>query len=457
MHSLKKRLLAAACLGSMSACALAAVSAEEAKQLGGPVLTEFGAEKAGNKEGTIPAYTGEGVKPPSSYNPKDGGQRPSPYSEKPLFSITAQNAAQYADKLDGMIAMFKKYPNFRMDIYPTHRTQVYPQYVLDNTLKNATACKTISKELVVQGCYGGFPFPLPKTGAEVMWNHLLAFEGLAWTGITGAWSITSTGGAVFQAASNQVQSTPFFDPAKTTPAVGKDTYWRIRIDFEGPARKVGEKLVVIDAVDSLNVGRRAYQYIPGQRRVKLAPDLAYDTPSPTAGGVGVMDEGKGFLGALDRYDWKLLGKKEKYVMYNNFDLANYKVCPDEKVMIKNFANPDCVRWELHRVWVVEAKLKPGFRHIYHRRVLYWDEDTYSAGSAENYDAAGTLYRISTQMSYPFYEATGTASDASMFYDLQTGQWAWQGSVGRSGWGYTFIKDKPESWYSPETLAGEGIR
>jgi hypothetical protein len=164
-------------------------------------------------------------------------------------------------------------------------------------------------------------------------------------------------------------------------------YWAFRADADAPARRAGERLVLIDPLDVKSVGRRAYQYIPGQRRVKLSPDLAYDTPAPMAGGSATMDDALVFLGALDRYDFRLVGKKEKFIMYNNFKMNDRGGCDDKAILTRNFPNPDCVRWELHRVWVVEAKLKSGFRHIYQRRMFYWDEDSYSAGVAENYDAA----------------------------------------------------------------------
>ncbi|RQR22051.1 DUF1329 domain-containing protein [Burkholderia sp. Bp9143] len=155
--------------GSMQIChtALAAVTAEEAKQLGGDKLTAFGAEKAGNKEGTIPPYTGTGVHAPASYDWKDPGQRPSPYDDKRLYTITAQNYTQYTDKLDGLTELFNRYPAFQMQVYPSHRDIVFPAYVQANSIKNATSCKAVRDELVLGGCYGGVPFAIPKTGNEV--------------------------------------------------------------------------------------------------------------------------------------------------------------------------------------------------------------------------------------------------------------------------------------------------
>jgi Protein of unknown function (DUF1329) len=439
--------------------ALAAVSAEEAKQLG-TTLTAIGAEKAGNKEGTIPAYTGEGVKPPANYDPKKPQDRPNPYAnEKPLFSITAQNAAQYADKLDGTMELFKKFPDFRMDIYPTHRSSTVPKWVADNTIKNATACKGTGNDLKLEGCYGGYVFPIPKNGTQVMWNHLTAYEAESWQGFSRAYIVANTGKVTQVSGDDYVQQSDFYDPAKTTPSTSETIYWKVRVDSVEPPRKAGEKLVLIDPLDILGVGRRAWQYIPGQRRVKLAPDLAYDTPAPTGGGVITMDDAKVFLGSLDRYDWKMLPKKEKFIMANSFMMTDKGRCSDKVVLTKSFMNPDCVRWELHRVWVVEAKIKPGFRHIYPHRFFYWDEDNYAGGGSEQFDAAGKMYRQSYAVAFPFWttEGAGTAGDGTVTYDLNTGNYFQQGTDASPGQGKWIIQAKKPLYFSPEALAGEGIR
>ena len=238
-------------------------------------------------------------------------------------------------------------------------------------------------------------------------------------------------------------------------------YWRIVQDNLGPARKVGEKLLVIDSLDMVDVGRRVWQYIPGQRRVKLAPDLAYDTPSPNSGGASTMDDAKGFMGAMDRFDFKLIGKKEKYILQNAFTLNDHTAaCNNDKVHTNAyFPLPDCMRYELHRVWVVEATLKPGFRHVYSKRKFYWDEDAPGAGAIENYDGAGKLYRVGVQQSYPFSAETGGGSfDNTFITDLQTGIWASQGALGFKGSGWQPSKEHwSEIKFSPEAIAGAGIR
>lgn len=456
----KSRFIAAAAAALLAQMATAAVSPEEAKQLGGDKLTVFGAEKAGNKEGTIPAYSGKAPKAPASYNHKDPGQRPDAYNDKPLFSINAQNAGQYADKLDAWVDVFKKYPDFRMDVYPSRRDVAYPKYVLDNTLKNATSCKAVDNELKLEGCYGGMPFPIPKTGNQVMWNHLIQYVAHAYITKSSSYITPPDGKAVLQGTTEGIQQYDYFDAKRTTPNPSDVLYWQYRQNSLAPARQVGEGLVILDSLDMAGKGRRAYQYIPGQRRVKLAPNLAYDTPSPQSGGASTMDDAKAFMGALDRFDFKLIGKKEKYIPYDTFGVASDKVCSTEKfVNHAHFPNPDCVRWELHRVWVVEATLKPGYRHVYQKRRFYWDEDVPGAGTAENFDAGGKLYRLVAQLTYPGYEGDGISvmPDTGFQLDMQTGMWFVQGVHNAPGQGFSTTTPHDTRYFSPDALAAQGLR
>ena len=459
----KLKFVVAAITATFAGSALAAVSAEEAKQLG-TTLTPWGAEKAGNKEGTIPAYTGEATKVPASYDRKEPGQKPDPFNEKPLFSITAQNYTKYADKLDGMVEMFKRYPNYRMDIYPTHRNWTYPKYVIDNTLKNATSCKAIKGELALDGCYGGYPFPIPKTGNQAMWNHMTQFEAHSYEGLVETFVTPISGAPVRQVLTFLTQTYPYYDPAKTGPHPSDLIFWQVRTSDKSPARQVGGSVVLLDPLDWTTGGRRAYQYIPGQRRVKLAPDLAYDTPSPYSGGGQTMDDQKGFLGSLDRFDFKLMGKKEKFIPYNNYAMFDAKTCPSDKAFsTPGFANPDCMRWELHRVWQIEATLKSGYRHVYKKRTFFWDEDAPGSGVAENYDASGKIYRIITPLSFPFDETPGgvggIAGSAFLSNDLITGVGGTggTGACPDKGCGTTPAAVRPPSWYQPEAMAAAGVR
>jgi len=457
----RNTLILAATIGLIaSSTSLAAVSADEAKQLG-TTLTPWGAIKAGNKDGSIPPYTGP-LKPPASYDPSKPGVRPDPFAdEKPLFSVTAANMSQYADKLaEGVKAMLKKYPTYRLDVYPTHRTANYPKRYLDNTVKNATQCKTESDGLQISGCLGGLPFPIPKTGSEVMWNRAFQYDSYSLVFHGGRnYVMGNTGQLVLAGGFEQWLHYENFDPKNADKVIERDAYYmKNRADWDRPARKAGEKFLVLDSVDMVDVGRRAWQYLPGQRRVKLAPDLSYDTPSPVGGGALTMDDNSVFFGALDRYDWKLIGKKEMFIPANSYKISDPKLCPSSVAYMKDHLNPDCVRWELHRVWVVEADLKPGKRHVYPKRVFYWDEDLPAAGMGDNYDAAGKVYRFSHGLPITLYESEGQGHVTSQWvtYDLATGVYARQQDLTDEG-SVVVKAPPPNTFFSPEAIASGGVR
>ncbi|MDR2837795.1 MAG: DUF1329 domain-containing protein [Azonexus sp.] len=436
---------------------------DEIKKLGSS-LTVWGAEAGANADGSIPAYVPGGVKPPASYDPSKPGFRPDPYAnEKPVLTITAANMAQYAGKLtEGVKEMLKKYPTFRMDVYPTHRTASYPKYILDNTMKNAATCKLADSLLQLAGtCYGGVPFPIPKNGAEVMWNRTMKYDQYAYQSPSQTSTmVTPQGKAVLTGAFEYWQTFPLNKPGRTTPIANDEIIEYGRVDWTGPTRKAGEILVLHDAVDMVGVGRLAWSYSPGQRRVKLSPDVAYDTPSPAGGGIGTVDETQVFYGAQDRYNYKLVGKKEIYIPYNEFKIHDPQICSDEKVYTPHHLNPDCVRWELHRVWVVEATLKEGKRHVYPRRTIYWDEDIFAVGMSDNYDDAGKIYRVTWNHYYPFYETTGHNTHEFVVHDMPGGGYVRQAYT-PAGVGMMVVTKpedaKPASYYQPAAIAQGGVR
>lgn len=458
----KRICLAALMLAAVAGESMAASNAEDIARLGKD-LTPWGAEKAGNADGSIPAYNGR-LRPPASYDPAKPDIRPDPFvDEKPLYSVTAANLDEHAERVsEGFKAMLRKYPGFRMDVYPTHRTANYPDYVLDNTRKNAATCELTEDRLQLAGtCYGGVPFPIPQNGSEVMWNRTLKYDQFGYSSPRQVSTlVNANGGKVLTARWAVWQTFPHYDPARSEP-IGKDEITEyLRIEYNAPARKAGEKLVIHDSVDMLDIGRRAWSYLPGQRRVKLSPDIAYDTPGPSNGGVGTVDDTQVFYGAHDRYDFKLLGKREMYIPYNTFKLNDPTLCSDDKLLTPNFLNPDCLRWELHRVWAVEATLKPGKRHVYPRRVFYFDEDLPAVGMGDNYDEAGKIYRVTAMHYQPFYESTGHNSHEFVIYDLASGAYVRQDYNEAGGPAMTVTppeQAKASLFYQPASLSGSGVR
>lgn len=437
-----------AAIGTLAAHA--AVTPEEAKALGA-TLTPVGAEKAGNKDGSIPAYTGGLTTPPAGFKAGDG-LRPDPFAaDRPKVAIDAKNMAQFGDKLtEGTKALMQKYPDFRIDVYPTHRSVAFPKFVTDNTEKNATRAKTTNNGLSMEGAHAGFPFPIPKTGNEAMWNHLVRFNGPAYESKYRNLNVDANGHVALATEGQSVQEYPFWDNAKASA----ETYWRLKLSYTAPARRAGEALLIVDPLDIGTKDRHAWSYLPGQRRVKVAPDLSFDTPNPGTAGATTFDDTFIFNGSMERYDFKLVGKKEMFVPYNDYK-AVYGSKQDD-LLKPNHLNPDLVRWELHRVWVVDATLKQGKRHVYSKRTFYLDEDSWAAVASDEYDARGQLWRTGFAYMTPSYDVPAPYTDMFGHYDLVSRVYSVTGFIAETG-GMRQVKALPEREWTADALAGAGIR
>jgi hypothetical protein len=443
-------LAAAAAMLSAAVPAHAAITAEEARALG-TTLTGVGAEKAANKDGTIPAYTGGVTTLPAGYKSGDG-IRANPFAgDKPRLSINAKNMAQHADQLtEGAKALLQKYPSFRVDVYPTQRSAAFPKWVIDNTAKNALKARTLNDGRSIEGAHAGFPFPIPKTGYEAMWNHLVRFNGTAYESKYRNLTVDASGRVTLATEGISNQEYPFWDNTRTSA----DTYWKIKLTYTGPARRAGEALLIVDPLDIGSKDRRAWTYLPGQRRVKVAPDLAYDTPNPGTAGGNTFDDVFLFNGSMDRFDFKLVGKKEMLVPYNAY--AAVYGAKQADLLQPNHLNPDLVRWELHRVWVVEATLREGKRHVYAKRTFYLDEDSWAALASDEYDARGQLYRAGFAYMAPSYDLPAPYTDMFGHYDLVSRQYSLTGFIAETG-GLKHTKPLPEREWTADALAGAGIR
>lgn len=440
-------LALSACSIAFTSSAHASVSAEEAARLNSD-LTPRGAERAGNKDGSIPAWTGGYTETPAGY--KAGQVRPDPFAaEKPLYSITAKNMAQYADKLtDGQQLLLKKFPTYRIDVYPTHRTAAAPKAVYDSTFKNATRAKSTNDGLSVEGAYGGTPFPIPKTGAEVMWNHLLRWNGQS-VELNARAYVVSGSSPILASRLVSMMSFPYYQNPEEKPGID---FWKLYQLSIAPAFKAGETILLHDPVDQMGEGRQAWQYLVGQRRVRRAPSIGYDTPSSLTSGVDFFDEGVVYNGKMDKYQWKLLGKAEMIVPYNMNDFHRQKA---DVVLGPDFLNPDHVRWELHRVWVVEATLAPGKRHVLPKRKFYVDEDSWGAVWADGWDAKGQLWHSSMGLPLLAPDMPGQIHWFFTTYDHLKGAYsALFGNEEPSQW--KAVPQLPDSTFSPEAMAAHGV-
>ena len=439
--------------GSLLANAtFAAVSAEQAATLK-TTLTPMGAERAGNKDGTIPAWTGVYDKVAPGYKP--GGARQDPFAaEKPLVTITSKNMAQYESKLtDGTIALLKKYPDYRLEVYPTHRTGGAPDWVYENTFKNATEARSVDGGWGVEGAFGGVPFPIPQDGYQVIKNHDLAWLGVTASYDTQCWIVTSDGKRALANSAVQTIMRPYYFKGGSPEKEG-GVYSYNMLDTRGPASKAGEGILTIDGLNS-KTPRKLWQYLVGQRRVRRAPSVAYDTPDSVTSGIGFFDEAFMKFGPIDHYNLKLLGKKEMYIPYNNNRAASAKVAD---LVGPKFLNPDLVRWELHRVWDVEADLAPGKRHVVPKRHYYIDEDTWQIIMIDGYDAQGKIWRNSytlTLLAPDIPAVIGTVMWGT--YDVQTGAYLLNSSSNDKPSQYHEIPRLPLSFFTTDSLANRGSR
>ena len=452
MTQIAKHILLAAASLAVSVSAQAAVSAEEAAKLK-TTLTPLGAEKAGNKAGTIPAWDGGLTKAPAGY--KNGDPRPDLFpGEKPTLSINAANMAQHADKLtDGVQALMKKYPDFRIDVYPTHRTAAAPQFVYENSFKNATRAKTIDGGYGMEGAFGGVPFPIPKDGYEVIWNQRTAWHGGNVTLPMRVWVVTADGRRAMASGGTQTISQAYY--AKEGSLEKFDGYYQYgKFVANAPGSKAGEAILALDSVSDA-VPRGLWQYLVGQRRVRKAPSVAYDTPDSVTSGIGLFDEAFTLFGPIDKHELKLVGKREVYIPYNNNRAAAAKV---EDLVTPNTLNPAQVRWELHRVWEVEATLAAGKRHVVPKRKYYIDEDSWQTVLFDGWDAKGQLWRTNFALML-------TAPDVPVVtnfvlwggYDMQNGSYYLNMASNELPKQYEIVPPIPRSFFSPESLANEGSR
>ncbi len=396
--------------------AIAGVTPQEAARLKTD-LTPMGAERSGNADGTIPQWKGGLANTPPGIAYTAGDFYSDPFADDPvLFSITAQNMGQYADKLsNGQKGLFDKYPDtYRIDVYRTRRTMAAPQWVYDHVFRNATRTSLSENGLGVVNAYCAIPFPIPKRGEEVIFNHILRYRGASrsfeyLSGIVLPDGTFSVGGGGY-AKENYPIAYKGGSPEDFDGSIVK-----LLIEYNSPERRKGELLLALDYLDSYRNKRKAWQYLPGQRRVRRAPTIAYDNPDSDTGGLETYDGAYVFNGAIDRYDWKIAGKKELYIPYNCYRFHN---AGRREVLSARHHNPDVMRWELHRVWVLEATLKEGKRHAYEKRVFYIDEDTWIAVLSDNYDGRGNLWRTNLQTTWDLYNIPAIVDITLFHYDFQ---------------------------------------
>ena len=433
----------------------AKVSEAEAAKLG-TELTPLGGEKAGNADGSIPAWNGGITTPPAGYKP--GDFHPDPFTDdKPLFEITSANLEQYKAFLTpGQIKLFETYPDtYRMPVYQTRRTASNPQWIYDQAKVNAVNAELVQGGNGIKNASGAIPFPIPSNGLEAIWNHLLRYRGQGFQRFGGQAAPTASGDFTVIGFDDVLMIKYSQKDATPESLFEENVLFKFKQKVTVPARLAGTALLVHETMDQVKEPRKAWTYNTGQRRVRLAPNVAYDAPGTAADGLRTSDDLDMFNGAPDRYNWELKGKQELYVAYNNYKLHSDQVKYAD-ILQPGHINPDLTRFEKHRVWVVEATLKEGVRHIYEKRVFFIDEDSWQIQVADMYDNRGELYRVNIAYGVNYYEVPTHWSTLDVNHDLNSRRYLAVGLDNEESM-YDFSVELQDQDFTPQALRREGRR
>ncbi len=435
--------------------AMAKISADEAAKLG-TSLTPMGAEKSANADGSIPEWTGGITSAPAGYTP--GQHHIDPFAgDKVEFTVTAQNLSQYRDLLTpGQIKLFETYPDtYKMNVYQTRRSASFPQHVYDASVANATRAELIEGGNGITQAAVGVPFPVPATGLEAIWNHILRYRGESVIRQGGQAAPTAGGDFTYIGFNEQLILPYNVKGAQPEQLQESNILFKFKQKVSEPARLAGTALLVHETMDQIKTPRQAWTYNTGQRRVRRAPNVAYDAPGTASDGLRTTDDFDMYNGAPDRYTWTLKGKQELLIPYNDYRLHSNELSYKD-IVKPGHINPEHVRYEKHRVWVVEANLKEDTRHIYKKRVFFIDEDSWQIAVTDIYDNRDQLYRVGVAHGLNYYELPAQWSTLEVFHDLQSRRYIAIGLDNQAKM-YDFSSKLEEKSFTPAALRREGRR
>lgn len=444
-------------LGAVTAIAatLLLVAGEAA---GAEDLTPVGAERGASKDGGVPAFAGK-------QSPEAGwewGKVRADYwkhkNEKPLYSIDAANVDKYADKLSpGQVALIKQKKGYRMDVYPSHRECQLPDVAEQNSKANLAAAKLNSTgEALASAVLPGVAFPQPKSGVEAILNYEMRYrgEGIEWAQTVTAVSPRPGGSEWIDATGPQTYFFPSAKLGKSSPQDVNQLSAAVYFQMNSPAALAGQAFVQRQYYDK---DSETYYYFPGQRRVRRMPAYTHDAPLIGFENQYLIDEANMINGSLDRFNWKLVGKKDMIVPYNAFGMYKYKS------NLHDVATPDGInaanrRYETHRVWVVEATVKPSARHVASKKTFYLDEDSWLALVGEDYDAQGKLWKVRESYPIPVWELGGTCDNQPLAqYDLINGRYVFDASSIGQGKDIRYYEKASDPRFKTDFYSAESLR
>jgi hypothetical protein len=439
----------------LSTVTVAKVPATEAAQLTSE-LTPLGATRAANKDGSIPEWTGGITKAPAGYTVGEHHLDPFP-DDKIEYTISASNVDQYKALLTpGQLKLFEIYPDsFKMNIYKTRRSASYPEHVYQAMRDNATRTELVQGGNGIKQAAVGIPFPIPKSGLEAIWNHTLRYRGESITREAGQAAPTASGNYTFIGLSETLLLPYNVKGASPKELEETNILFKFKQKVTEPARLAGTALLVHETMDQVKTPRQAWTYNTGQRRVRKAPNVAYDAPGTASDGLRTTDDFDMYNGAPNRYNWTLKGKQELLIPYNDYRLHSDKVKYDD-ILQPGHINPDLIRYEKHRVWVVEANLKENISHTYKKRVFYIDEDSWQVSITDIYDKRNELYRVGMAHAINYYDVPTLWSTLDVFHDIQSRRYIAIGLDNETKM-YDFSKTLNERDFIPAALRREGRR
>ncbi|HBD11703.1 MAG TPA: DUF1329 domain-containing protein [Porticoccaceae bacterium] len=413
-----------------------------------PSSTFFGANAAGNAEGTIPPWTGGITTPPANYSP--GDWHPDPYADDPpLFTIDNSNARLHKDKLSaGHLALMERYPDsYRLHIFPSRRSVSYPDHVREYTKKYRGKARVVDDGAGLAGIVRGVPFPQPENGEQAIWNMRVSYKGGGYSGYFTTVLTASDGSYELGVSKHEIEYM-YGDP-RTTLENFDNVKTRAVMYTLLPAKNAGTLYLYHFLLNSRDEERRNWAYNPGKRRVSRSTMIAHDQPMSGSDGVHIWDQGDMWLGPITDFNWRLIGKREMYVPYNAYRLHSGETEVDSIVTPRHI-NQDLARYELHRVWVVEATRRTNSNHFYKKRRYYLDEDSWRVMFAEHYDEAGDVHRFSEAHHINYYEARVFYTTLDTYYKLDTERYYLR-HVDNQYSPFDFSFDQNASYYVPGRL------
>ena len=380
-----------------------------------PGPTRIGAERAGNASGSLPPWTG-GLTDTAGLERIDGRRPTNPFAdEQPKYVIDQNNYTEYSGLLSaGHQEMLRRYNDYKMQVYPSHRTVAYSDAIEAATEANASRAKLLESDSLT-GARLGFPFPDPATGAEVMWNHRVRPRGKTQEIFSDEAVVEPDGD--YDIRPRTENSLYIYGNQDYAESVDDNNMLLYYVTFVNNVPVVGRAIAVVHETADQTRDRRRIWVGAGLGRMRRIPPVGFDFPRPGSDGIAYVDQIDMYNGSFNRYVWRLRGRREMLVPYNSYDI-NSPELSYETLLQPGHLNQDYARYERHRVWVVEATERAPARHKLGKRVFYVDEDSWAIVMVDVYDRAGNLLQLQEGHIYYDWQPQVTMTAPIVHYDFQ---------------------------------------